>query len=123
MVKTIFSLLLLLQISHAAESFQTACLSCHQKEGIPTQSLYMRYLQKYSAEEKIKEIIFAYLQNPTIATSIMPKPFINKFGLQPAISLPKDKLKQYIDTMIKNYTIKKRLYLKNQQGISHNKTH
>jgi cytochrome c551/c552 len=112
MVKIVLLLLSLSTLSIAASSsFQKSCLSCHQREGIPTGALYKRYLLKYSSKRKIKEVMYHYLKNPSIKQSIMPAPFIHKFGLQVPITLPEKELKNHIETLIKTYDVKKELYI------------
>ncbi len=86
------------------------CLSCHQKNRLPTELIYKRYLLKYSTKNRIKSAIFNYLKNPTPKNSIMPKPFFDKFNQKPQIELDDKELKRVIDLFIKRYDIKQ--YLK-----------
>ncbi len=95
----------------ASTDFQKYCITCHREEGIPTQELYKRYLIKYSSHTTIKDAMLKYLKNPTVETSIMPEPFINKFGLQQKTSLSDEALKRYIDELVKTYNLKDKLYL------------
>ncbi len=106
------TLFLLIMIgTQLSANFQTACIECHNKEGIPTQELYKRYLVKYSAHSAIKEAMFHYLKNPSIKTSIMPEPFINKFGIQKRTTLSDKALKSYINELVETYNLRKKLYI------------
>lgn len=111
MVKIVYLLIFISVLSEASQEFQEKCIQCHKAEGIPTQALYKRYLVKYSSQTKIKAAMLAYLKNPSIETSIMPAPFINKFGLQKRMSLSKGELKKYIDELVESYNLKNRLYI------------
>ncbi len=103
-------LLALIKIG-ASTDFQTKCITCHKAEGIPMQELYKRYLVKYSSHRAIKAAMLKYLKNPSIETSIMPEPFINKFGIQKKPSLSDEALKKYIDQLVNTYSLKKKLYI------------
>ncbi len=107
------TLLLLLTLINvrASTSFQAKCITCHKAEGIPTQELYKRYLVKYSSHRAIKAAMLKYLKNPSIETSIMPEPFINKFGIQQKTSLSDEALKHYINQLVDRYSVKKKLYI------------
>ncbi len=111
MVKIGYLLIFISVMSEASQGFQEKCILCHKAEGIPTQALYKRYLVKYSSQTKIKAAMLAYLKNPSIETSIMPAPFINKFGLQERISLSEDELKKYVDELVESFDVRDRLYI------------
>ena len=111
MGKITFLLFVTLMSMQASTEFQKRCVSCHKTEGIPTQELYKRYLVKYSSHTAIKAAMLKYLKNPTIETSIMPEPFISKFGIQKRTSLSDDALKRQIDELIKTYNLKDKFYL------------
>ena len=107
---TIILFLALLELK-ASTDFQERCIKCHKAEGIPTQELYKRYLLKYSSHTAIKAAMLKYLKNPSIKTSIMPEPFITKFGLQQKTQLSDEALKRYIDELVNTYTLKNKLYI------------
>ncbi len=110
------TLLLPIMISlQLSANFQTACVECHTKEGIPTVELYKRYLSKYSSHRAIKEAMYHYLKNPTIKTSIMPEPFIKKFGIQKRTTLSDKELKSYINELVETYNLRKNLYIPTPQ--------
>ncbi|HIP46158.1 MAG TPA: hypothetical protein EYG95_01225 [Campylobacterales bacterium] len=111
MVKLSYLLIFVLLTTEASQDFQDRCIQCHKTEGIPAEALYKRYLIKYSSQTKIKEAMLTYLKNPSIETSIMPEPFINKFGLQKRMSISEEALKKYINELVENYDVKKRLYI------------
>jgi len=100
-------ILLLTQLLQA--DIQTSCLNCHQKNQIPNELIYKRYLMKYSTKAYMKEAIVAYLKNPNKKNSIMPSVFFSKFPMKEAIgteTLEKDVL-EYLD----KFDVKKRLVL------------
>ena len=111
MVKIGSLLIFVFVMSEASQGFQEKCIQCHKAEGIPTQALYKRYLVKYSSQTKIKTAMLSYLKNPSIETSIMPEPFIKKFGLQKRISISEEELKKYVDELVESFDVRDRLYI------------
>lgn len=115
MVKTLFFIIFLSLSLKADIDLDTGCLNCHKKEGIPTDALYKRYLLKYSSQKQIKTALFRYLKNPTLKTSIMPAPFIHKFGLQKPTSLPDNILMRHIEAFMNRFDVRGQLYLPNKE--------
>ncbi len=106
---TIF--ILLLSISIHADILQQNCLGCHQKQQIPSQLIYKRYLLKYSTPKRIQKAIFAYLKKPKKENSIMPPQFFLKFPMKEESSLQDKKLHEIIELFLKRYDLKKRLVI------------
>lgn len=104
-------MLLFLQFIHASNDLKSTCLDCHSEEGIPNEGIYKRYLLKHSSQEKIAAAMLAFLQNPKPDKSAMPPRFIARFGTKQPSHLPKESLKHYIDTFIKAYDIKEKLFI------------
>jgi hypothetical protein len=109
MVRLAF-ILLLTQFLQA--DAQTSCLNCHQKNQIPNELIYKRYLMKYSTKEYMKEAIVAYLKNPNKKNSIMPSVFFSKFPMKEAIKKDKKDLEKDIFEYLDKFDVKKRLVLK-----------
>jgi len=109
MVKITGLLLIILLTLDAAESFEGTCLKCHNTQKIPSSLIYKRYLLKYSSKEKIRAVMVDYLKNPTAQKSIMPAPFITKFGLKKKIVLSDAMLEKYVDEFVKKYDVGKKL--------------
>ncbi len=89
---------------------QKSCLACHEKEQIPSELIYKRYLLKYSTPKNIEEAMLRYLKSPTKTTSIMPPQFFLKFPMKTEIGLDDDTLRVNIELYMKKFDIKKRLY-------------
>ncbi len=101
-------------ISSALDDFESLCLSCHEKQGIPTEALYKRYLLKHSSDRRIEAAMVEYLEKPVITKSIMPPRFINKFGIKESSQLSEVELKKYVRILIERYNIRDRLSLDKQ---------
>lgn len=111
MVKVTWLLLVCLVSMPASQSFEEACLKCHQDQELPDQMIYKRYLLKYSSPKRIAEAMVDYLKNPTDKKTIMPPQFINIFGLKEASMLSDTELNRHVDTFIDRYDLKKKLTL------------
>ncbi len=111
MVKITWLILAILVSMPASQSFESACVQCHQDQEIPNEVIYKRYLLKYSSDIKIREAMVNYLKNPMVERTIMPPQFINIFGLKDACKLPDTELNEHVDAFIKKYDIKKKLTL------------
>ncbi len=111
MVKITGLLLIVLLTLDASENFEGTCLKCHNAQKIPNSLIYKRYLLKYSSKEKIKAIMVDYLKNPTMQKSIMPPPFITKFGLKKKVVLSDAMLEKYVAEFVKKYDVGKKLII------------
>ncbi len=94
-----------------ANSLDKKCLSCHQKQQIPSELIYKRYLLKYSTKQAMQKEIFDYLKHPSKKNSIMPPQFFLKFPMKEESSLQDKKLQKLIEAFLQRYDIKKRLVI------------
>ncbi len=92
-------------------AFTNTCLSCHQKQQIPSSLIYKRYLMKYSTDERMEEAMFKYLKDPNKEQSIMPAPFFLKFPMKEKLSLDDTVLRENIQAYLEKFSMKKRLML------------
>jgi len=90
---------------------QTSCLSCHQKNQIPNEIIYKKYLMKYSTKEYMKEAIIVYLKNPNKNNSVMPSIFFSKFPMKKAIKKDIKDLEKDVFEYLDKFDIKKKLKL------------
>jgi len=98
------------------EAFLHACLQCHQKEQIPSNLVYRRYLMRYSTPERIANAMFRYLKHPEKSASIMPRQFFLKFPMKERSSESDEVLKAYIMHYIEKFDIRKSLILPQTQN-------
>ena len=112
MEKLIVVMMILTTIIFANNSLaKKNCLSCHQKEQIPSHLIYKRYLLKYSTKSRMKKVILEYAKNPTKKGSIMPTPFFFKFPMKRKLNLDSETLGKSIDDYLDYFDVKKRLVL------------
>jgi len=91
--------------------FVNTCISCHQKQQIPSSLIYKRYLMKYSTNKGMTDAMFEYIKDPKKEYSIMPAPFFLKFPMKEKISLDDKTLHKHIQTYLEFFDIKKKLML------------
>ncbi len=102
-------LVLVLSIFFLKADVQKSCLACHQKNQIPSELIYKRYLMKYSTSSAMQEAIFTYLKSPVQKESIMPSVFFLKFPMKKKMHMDDTTLRTEISAFLKHYDIKKRL--------------
>ncbi|MFA6684956.1 MAG: hypothetical protein WCS26_06815 [Arcobacteraceae bacterium] len=91
--------------SNGNSTFETNCLGCH----ITNQQLFVfmqRYTLKYSSETNIKNVMIEFLKNPQIENSIMPRGFLDRFGVKEKTNLDEKFLREAIDEYYVKYNIK-----------------
>ena len=110
LVKTGF-LWLLLSTMVFSDTLDQKCLSCHQKQQIPTELIYKRYLTKYSTNERISRAIYRYLQNPTKKSSIMPLQFFLKFPMKKPLQMTPDELHEMVKKFVQRFDLRQKLRL------------
>ncbi|MCF6205655.1 MAG: cytochrome c [Sulfurovum sp.] len=98
----------------STESLQQNCLSCHQRQQIPSDLIYRRYLMKYSTSERIEKAMLSYLKHPQKKSSIMPPQFFLKFPMKQPMQMSDEEMKRNIKAYIKRFDVKKRLILQKQ---------
>jgi len=91
----------------------SSCIACHNKNKIPSELIYKRYLMKYSTKKNIEDAIYSYLTKPNPKYSIMPSAFFNKFPIKKAIN--GKNLRKDIKEFINMYDISKKLVLQKHQ--------
>ena len=109
MVKNIFLILLLVSALDAS-SFETNCASCHKLFPVEIDKFLYRYILKHSSEESVKVALVEYLSNPTKEKSVMPEPFISRFGIKKPSDLNSTELKNAIDDYWLMYKIEGTLF-------------
>jgi len=95
----------------APKTLSQTCLKCHQKQQIPSELIYRKYLIKYSSIKTIKKKMFNYLKNPKRENSIMPKQFFLKFPMKKRVDLNDTLLSKRIKEYIDFYDVRKKLVL------------
>ena len=108
MVRIALSILLVSSFLNAS-SFEKNCLACHGNQ-YKFNMMMKKYTLKYSSEEKIKEAIFEYLQNPTYDTSVLPYGYLNRFGIKEESFLDDETLMDMIDIYYKEYNLRDKIY-------------
>jgi hypothetical protein len=96
----------------ATDVLMQKCIQCHINQKIPSDMIYRKYLLRYSTSQNISQAIYNYIKAPSPKTSIMPKPFFDKFPLKPQLAIEEGELKELIDLYIKKYDLKNRLSLR-----------
>jgi len=109
MVKNIFFILLLVSALEA-NRFEANCASCHKLFPVEIDKFLYRYILKYSSEESVKVALAEYLSNPTREKSVMPEPFILRFGIKKPSDLNGTELQNAIDDYWLMYKIEGTLY-------------
>lgn len=89
-----------------SDAFDKNCLECHQRER-QLKMFISKYTLKYSSSSKIKEAMFKYIKNPSAKTSVMPRGFLNRWGVKEEIFLSDIEIKESIDNYYKRYNMKK----------------
>ncbi|MEA3315165.1 MAG: hypothetical protein U9Q30_04860 [Campylobacterota bacterium] len=106
--KLVIIFFLFIQTSQSNDLFEKNCKNCHfQSHQL---NVFMaRYTLEYSSKRKIKQAIFEYLKNPKEENSIMPRGFLNRFGVKKETSLTDYELQRSIDKYYDIYNLKKRI--------------
>ena len=93
-------------------TLENACLACHQKQQIPSDLIYRRYLMRYSTPERIQKAMVDYLKAPSQSRSIMPPQFFLKFPMKAPLGMDEATLQRLTERYIERFDTKKRLLLK-----------
>jgi len=96
----------------AADIVEKNCLACHQKQQIPSELIYKRYLLKYSTHDRIYQAIYRYLKNPQKERSIMPPQFFLKFPMKKPLKLDDASLHESLELFLQKYDPRRKLRLK-----------
>ena len=115
MEKIVATLLLLSCLMYGqsidTNSLEKNCLSCHQKQQIPSSLIYKRYLMKYSTNAEMEKAMFRYLEDPKKENSIMPPQFFLKFPMRKKVDLDEETLRSHIRMYLKKFDVKQYLIL------------
>lgn len=87
---------------------QKKCLTCHQKQQIPNDLIYRRYLMVYSTSRRMGKAIFLYMKNPDKNNSVMHHPFFFKFPMKEKLALKDATLKKMISEYLIKFDVKKK---------------
>jgi len=107
MVKKIFVLFLIffsLNI-YTYDIFDKECVYCHKMLSVGLKDTFFKYLLRYSSEKSVKSVMFYYLKHPAKDLSVMPKEYINIFGIKQKTDLNDTELKQAIDIYWERYKV------------------
>jgi hypothetical protein len=102
-------LISILIFSIALFAFEESCQKCHQRT-IALEATMKRYTLAYSSERAIKEAVFDYLKKPKAKNSVMPKGFLNRWGVKEPSELNESRLREMVDIYYKKYNLKDRLH-------------
>ena len=105
MVKKIFFTFLILFNIQAYDIFDEKCVYCHKMLSISLKDMFFKYLLKYSSENSVKSVLLFYLKNPKPELSVMPKEYINIFGIKQKSDLNDSELKKAIDIYWDRYKV------------------
>lgn len=99
-------LLLILIIGNLnANTYKNNCLKCHNNLPVSIDKYFYRYLLKYSSERSVKDAMINYLKKPTKETTIMPKAFINRFGIKKPSKLNDIELQEALSIYWEKYKV------------------
>ena len=101
------------QSKESTSLLEQNCLNCHNRQKIPSELVYRRYLMRLSTKERIKNHLFSYLKNPKIENSIMPRQFFLKFPQKKALDLNDTVLEESIEEYLDYFDVKNKLKLEN----------
>lgn len=91
-----------------ADLFENNCLSCHGEGQL---SMFIsKYTLEYSSKKKILNAMSKYLTNPSSETSLMPRGFLNRFGLKEKTTLDKATLEKALQIYYQKYSYSTKLY-------------
>ena len=88
-----------------ANVYDKNCLSCHKQLSVDLETIFFRYLLKYSDEVSVKSALIDFLQQPNEDTSVMSKEYIKRFGLKQTTILKERDLYEAIDIYWEKYKV------------------
>ncbi len=110
--KIIVVLSLCISLFASKNIYQKNCVSCHKNQAVTLDKLFYRYLLKYSSEREVKQSLFDYLKHPSYFKTIMPKGYINRYGVKLPTKLSDKELKKAIDIYWNKYKVFGKLKIK-----------
>jgi len=105
MVKKMFIIFLLLQTILFSDIFERECVYCHKMLSVSLKDTFFKYLLRYSSEQSVKSVMYYYLKNPTKELSVMPKEYIQIFGIKQKSDINGSQLKKAIDIYWEKYKV------------------
>ncbi len=105
MVKKVFLILILIININSYDIFDKECVYCHKMLMVSLKDSFFKYLLRYSSEENVKLVMYYYLKNPTVNLSVMPKEYIQIFGIKQKSDLNETQLKKAIDIYWNRYKV------------------
>jgi len=117
MVKKIVVLLIFgfLFLNAKENIYQKNCVSCHKNQAVSIDKFFYRYLLKYSSEKNVKKALFEYLKKPSFFKTIMPRGYINRYGIKLPSKLSDKELKKAIDIYWDKYKVFGKLRIKTKK--------
>ncbi len=117
MVKNIVLLLFFCSVLLISKEniYQKNCVNCHKTQAVTLDKLFYRYLLKYSSEKNVKNSLFKYLKHPSYFKTIMPKGYINRYGIKLPTKLSNKELKKAIDIYWDKYKVFGKLRIKSKK--------
>ena len=105
MVKKLAVILIICLKLLGNDIFDRECVYCHKMLTVSLKDVFFKYLLRYSSEESVKSVMFYYLKNPTKELSVMPKEYINIFGIKQKSKLDEKNLKNVINIYWNRYKV------------------
>ncbi len=105
MVRIALLLVLLLLNGHAKSLYERDCVSCHEGMTITLDKFFFRYLLKYSSQERVKNAMVRYLQEPSAENSILEPWLIKRIGVKKRSTLDEVHLREAVDEYWETYTV------------------
>jgi len=116
MVKLFFIFILVsvsfINIQAKDNIYQKNCVSCHKNQAVTLDKLFFQYLLKYSSEKMVKKSLYNYLKHPSYFKTVMPKGYINRYGVKLPSKLSDKELKKAIDIYWNKYKVFGKLKIK-----------
>ncbi len=104
--------ILLSVLSARSNIYERNCVKCHKTQAVTLDKLFYRYLLKYSSERAVKKALYDYLKHPSFFKTIMPKGYINRYGIKLPSKLSDKDLKKAIDIYWDKYKVFGKLKVK-----------
>ncbi len=93
--------------------YQRNCVKCHKNQAVTLDKLFYAYLLKYSSKRMVEKSLYDYLKHPSYYKTIMPKGYINRYGIKMPSKLSNKELKKAIDIYWNKYKVFGKLKIKN----------
>jgi len=108
----LFFVVLFSLVQAKEDIYQKNCVSCHKNQAVSLDKFFYRYLLKYSSEKNVKKALFDYLKKPSYFKTVMPKGYINRYGVKLPTKLSDKELQKAIDIYWDKYKVFGKLRIK-----------